>query len=87
MPDEVPSEGEVQVKLADGPRVQESAGNCRIVSAGSRNLWRPLYCNAHDKMILHVLQLGDMPAAALAAQDDLADSAEPLHAILGAYYP
>lgn len=73
----------------DGPVdvLSRGYGNCRIVSTGIRNLWRLMYFNADDKMILHVLQVGDVPAAALAAQDDLSDSAERLHDILGAYYP
>lgn len=73
----------------DGPVdiLSRGYGNCRIVSTGIRNVWRLMYFNADDKMILHVLQVGDVPAAGLAAQDDLADSAERLHDILGAYYP
>lgn len=79
---------ETQLK-GDGPVdiLSRGYGNCRIVATGIRNLWRLMYFNADDKMILHVLQAGDVPAAALAAQDDLADSAERLHDILGAYYP
>ncbi|WP_404378774.1 hydrogenase expression/formation C-terminal domain-containing protein [Caenispirillum salinarum] len=72
----------------DGPVdiLSRGYGNCRVVSTGIRNVWRLMYFNADDKMILHVLQVGDVPAAALAAQEDLADTAERLSEILGAYY-
>lgn len=73
----------------DGPVdiLSKGYGNCRIVSTGIRNVWRLMYYNADDKMILHVIQVGDVPAAALAAQDDLSDSAVRLRDIIGAYYP
>lgn len=72
----------------DGPVniLSKGYGNCRIATTGIRNVWRVMYFNADDKMILHVIQVGDVPAAAMAASDDLADSAVRLRDIIGAYY-
>lgn len=53
-------------------------GNCRINATGVRNLWRVQYFNSTDTLILDTLEVVDVPAVALAADEDLADSAERL---------
>ncbi|WP_142848340.1 hydrogenase expression/formation protein [Telmatospirillum sp. J64-1] len=62
-------------------------GNCRITACACRGVWRISYFNSDDKMILDVVEVGDIPAAALAAREDLADSADRLRQVIKAYWP
>lgn len=61
-------------------------GNCRIQSAGRRHLWRIRFFNSDDKLILDTIQVGDVPVAARATREDIADSAERLGEILSALF-
>lgn len=49
-------------------------GNCRITSTGLAHTWWVQYFNSTDTLILNTLEVTDLPEAALAARDDLADS-------------
>lgn len=62
-------------------------GNCRITACAARGVWRVSYFNSDDKMILDVVEVGDVPAAALAAREDVADAADRLEQVIGAYWP
>jgi hydrogenase-1 operon protein HyaF len=57
-------------------------GNCRITSTRRSNTWRVVYYNAHDKVILNAVEVVDLPEAACAAPEDLADSLERLADVL-----
>ncbi|MEA1051565.1 hydrogenase expression/formation protein [Lamprobacter modestohalophilus] len=59
-------------------------GNCRITATAIRDLWWVQYFNSDDRLILNTLELTEVPAAALAAQEDIDDSAERLDEILQA---
>ncbi|MCF7983990.1 MAG: hydrogenase expression/formation protein [Thiohalocapsa sp.] len=59
-------------------------GNCRITSTRLRNVWWVRHFNSDDRLILDTLEITEVPEAALAAQEDIADSAERLAEILGA---
>jgi hydrogenase-1 operon protein HyaF len=59
-------------------------GNCRITSTGLRDVWWVQFYNSDDKLILNTLEVTDVPAAALAAQEDIDDSATRLREILNA---
>lgn len=59
-------------------------GNCRITATAIRDLWWVQYFNSDDRLILNTLELTEMPAAALAAQEDIDDSAKRLAEILEA---
>lgn len=59
-------------------------GACRIESTGLRHCWRVRHFNSDDRLILDTLEVVDVPAAALAAQEDIEDSAERLADILAA---
>ena len=59
-------------------------GNCRITATAIRDLWWVQYFNSDDRLILNTLELTGVPAAALAAQEDIDDSAERLAEILRA---
>jgi len=57
-------------------------GNCRMTSTCRSNTWRVVYYNAHDKVILNSVEVVDLPEAACAAPEDLADSLERLADVL-----
>ena len=50
-------------------------GNCRITSTSLANVWRVQYFNNMQTLILNTIEVVDMPEVALAAPEDLADSA------------
>jgi hydrogenase-1 operon protein HyaF len=50
-------------------------GNCRITAAAVPHVWRVQFFNAMDTLILDTWEVSPMPEVALAATEDLADSA------------
>lgn len=62
-------------------------GNCRITATAIRDLWWVRYFNSDDRPIMNTLEVTDVPVAALAAQEDVVDSAERLAEILQALAP
>jgi len=60
-------------------------GSCRIFAAGLRHVWAVQYLNSMDKVILDTLEIGGVPVAALAAREDLAESADRLPEMMQAY--
>jgi len=61
-------------------------GNCRVQSLGVRHVWRVTYFNSDDKMILDIIEVGDVPTAAVAAQEDIDDAQKRLSQIMEAYF-
>jgi hydrogenase-1 operon protein HyaF len=59
-------------------------GNCRIVATALPNVWRVQFFNSMDTLILDTFEVTEMPEAALAAAEDLADSARRLRDVLEA---
>jgi hydrogenase-1 operon protein HyaF len=59
-------------------------GNCRISATALANCWWVRHYNSDERLILNTLEVVDVPAAALAAQVDIEDSAERLAEILEA---
>jgi len=57
-------------------------GNCRISSTAARNLWRVQYFNNMQTLILNTIEVVDVPAAALAAREDLDETRERLAALV-----
>ncbi len=53
-------------------------GNCRISSTAARNVWRVQYFNNMNTLILNTIEVVEMPEVALAAREDLIESAERL---------
>lgn len=53
-------------------------GNCRITAAAYPNVWWVQYFNSMEKLILNSVEVVDVPAVALAAAEDFADSRERL---------
>lgn len=60
-------------------------GTCRIAAAACRGVWLVRFLNVMDTVILDTLEIGDVPAAALAAVEDFQDSAARLAEIRKAY--
>lgn len=60
-------------------------GNCRIMATTVRHVWAVQYVNAMDKTILDTIEVGRIPDAAVAASQDLEDSAQRLEEILDTY--
>ena len=59
-------------------------GNCRITATGLAPVWRVQFFNSMDTLILDTFEVTGMPEVALAAAEDLADSAERILEILEA---
>jgi hydrogenase-1 operon protein HyaF len=53
-------------------------GNCRITSTALANVWRVQYFNNMQTLILNTIEVVAIPEVALAAPEDLADSATRL---------
>jgi hydrogenase-1 operon protein HyaF len=60
-------------------------GNCRITSTATEHVWWVQYFNSQDRNILNTLEIGDVPSVALAAEEDIQDSAVRLSEILEIY--
>ena len=78
----------LQQILGDGPvqLLSRGYGACKITATGARNVWSVQFFNATGEIILDTLEIGDVPAAARAAQEDFRDSAERLSEIHEAYF-
>lgn len=59
-------------------------GNCRITAAAVPNVWRVQFFNSSDTLILDTWEVTDMPEVALAAPEDLADSADRIRDVIEA---
>ncbi len=73
-------------RLGQGPAtiLSRGYGNCRISATALANCWWVRHYNADERLILNTLEVVDVPAAALAAQEDIEDSAGRLREILEA---
>jgi hydrogenase-1 operon protein HyaF len=60
-------------------------GNCRVMATTVRHVWAVQYVNGMGKTIMDTIEIGRIPDAALAAREDLEDSAERLGEILETY--
>ncbi|WP_454644919.1 hydrogenase expression/formation C-terminal domain-containing protein [Bradyrhizobium liaoningense] len=78
----------LQDTIRNGPiqLVSRGYGTCRVLSTGIRNVWSVQFFNAMDTIILDTLEVGGVPAVALAADEDFEDSAERLQEIIEAYF-
>jgi hydrogenase-1 operon protein HyaF len=59
-------------------------GNCRITATALPHVWRVQFFNSMDALILDTFEVTDMPEVALAAAEDLADSARRIAQVLEA---
>ncbi|MEL6977835.1 MAG: hydrogenase expression/formation protein [Pseudomonadota bacterium] len=59
-------------------------GNCRIEQASRADLWRVRFYNSQDALILDTIEVCEIPEVAIAAKEDLSDSAERLREVVEA---
>jgi len=59
-------------------------GNCRITATATRGIWRVQFFNSMDTLILDTFEVTSIPEVAIAAREDLADSATRIEAVLEA---
>ena len=59
-------------------------GNCRVRATATPNVWRVQFFNSMDTLILDTFEVTGMPEVALAASEDLADSATRLRDVIEA---
>lgn len=59
-------------------------GNCRISATALAHVWRVQFFNSTDALILDTFEVTDMPEVALAAPEDLTDSADRIAKVLEA---
>jgi hydrogenase-1 operon protein HyaF len=71
--------------LGRGPVVAESSGlgRCRVALTAHRHIWSVQHSNGMGAILVDTLEVGDVPSAIAAAQEDFADSADRLGALLG----
>ena len=77
----------LQQNIGNGPiqLVSSGYGTCRVLATGLRNVWSVQFFNAMDTIILDTLEVGGVPTAVLAADEDFEDSSERLREIIEAY--
>ncbi|WP_172330632.1 hydrogenase expression/formation protein [Mangrovicoccus sp. HB161399] len=59
-------------------------GNCRITATGLPQVWRVQFYNSMDTLILDTFEVTAMPETAIAAPEDLADSARRIRDVIEA---
>ena len=59
-------------------------GNCRIEATATPGVWRVQFFNSMDALILDTFEVTEMPEVAIAAAEDLIDSASRIEAVLEA---
>ncbi|MCV2878823.1 hydrogenase expression/formation protein [Sedimentimonas flavescens] len=75
--DEVLGEGAVTI-------LSRGYGNCRITATATPHVWRVQFFNSMDTLILDTFEVTTMPEVAMAAPEDLVDSAERIQEVLEA---
>lgn len=67
-------------ELRNGPVtiLSRGYGNCRITATGLPHTWWVQYFNSTEQLILNTIEVVDVPAVALAAAEDFADSIDRL---------
>jgi hydrogenase-1 operon protein HyaF len=72
-------------RLGSGPVVAESSGygQCRVALTAHRHIWSVQHRNGLGGVLLDTIEVGDVPAALCAAEEDVVDSAERLAELLG----
>jgi hydrogenase-1 operon protein HyaF len=78
----------LQASLATGPVriVSHGYGSCRIQATAIHGVWSVQFFNTMDTILLDMLEIGDVPIVACAAEEDFHDSAVRLREIEDAYF-
>ena len=59
-------------------------GNCRITATAQAHVWKVQFFNSMDTLILDTYEVTEMPEVALAAAEDLAESAVRIRDVIEA---
>ena len=75
-------------RLGSGPVkiMSRGYGSCRVQATAIHNVWSVQFFNAMDAILLDTIEIGDVPAAAQAAEEDFRDSAVRLRELGAAYF-
>jgi hydrogenase-1 operon protein HyaF len=78
----------LQATLGQGPvrLASRGYGQVRAVATAARGVWSVQYANTMDTVALDTLEIGDVPAVVIAADEDFADSSVRLREIDEAYF-
>jgi hydrogenase-1 operon protein HyaF len=78
----------LDARLGRGPvdTLSRAYGKCQIISTLTDNVWWVRFYNSMGTLILNTLEVVDVPAAIIAAPEDLADSATRLQSMLTPYW-
>lgn len=70
----------IETTLGEGPVRALSRGyrTCRVVSTACRHVWRVMYFDAEDRLLVHMIEVVDVPTAVLATPEDMRDGARKL---------
>ncbi len=76
----------IETVLGDGPTriLSRGYGNCRIDATAWPRVWRVRYYNSMDTLILDTIEVVAVPLVALAAEEDIRDSATRFDEVLEA---
>lgn len=76
----------LEARLGEGSTdiLSRGYGNCRVTATATPHVWRVRFYNSMDQLILDTFEVTGMPEVALAAAEDLLDSAERLREVLEA---
>lgn len=77
----------LEASLGQGPvsMLSRGYGSCRILSTSVDYVWWLRYFNSSEQLILNTIEIVDVPLAARAASEDIADSGVRLREIIEAY--
>jgi hydrogenase-1 operon protein HyaF len=70
----------LEAALPNGPvaMISRGFGNCHVTSTQTRHVWRVQYFNTMTTLILDTLEVVEVPEAATASPEDIADTRERL---------
>lgn len=66
---------DAQLGRGEATILSRGYGNCRITATGISRVWWVQFFNSSESLILNTIEITDMPEVALAAMDDIKDSA------------
>ena len=59
-------------------------GNCRVTACAQPHVWKVQFFNSMDTLILDTYEVCEIPEVAVAAVEDLEDSATRIRDVIGA---
>ncbi len=75
---------DVALGLGSAEILSRGYGNCRVTATALPWVWRVQFFNSMDTLILDTFEVTEMPEVAIAAPEDLADSARRIRDVIEA---